>query len=94
MSSIDFRRTHNLGMQQAHAAVNAIADELTRALDITSTWQGDTLHFQRTGATGTIRVTSDSVHFHADLSLLLRPVKSKIEAKVQQYFDHFFQHTA
>lgn len=94
MSSIDIRRSHNLGMQQAHAAVNAIADELTRALDITSAWQGDTLHFQRSGATGTIQVTSDAVHFHADLSLLLRPAKSKIEAKVQQYFDHFFQHTA
>lgn len=94
MSSIDFRRSHNLGMQQAHAAVNAIAEELARALDITSEWQGDTLHFQRPGASGTIQVSSDSVHFHADLSLLLRPVKSKIEAKAQQYFAHFFQHTA
>lgn len=94
MSSIDFRRPHNLGMQQAHEAVNAIAGELTRALDITSEWRGDTLHFQRSGATGTIQVTGDSVHFHIDLSLLLRPAKSKIETKVQQYFDHFFQHTA
>jgi len=94
MSSIDFHRSHNLGMQQAHEAVNAIADELARALDIISTWDGDTMHFQRPGATGTIQVTSDSVHFHIDLSLLLRPAKSKIEAKVQQYFDDFFQNTA
>jgi putative polyhydroxyalkanoate system protein len=94
LSSIDFQRSHSLAIQEAREAVSAIAAELTRELDITCGWEGDTLRFQRTGARGTIQVADGIVHFHADLSLLLRPLKSTIEAKVQQYFDRYFEHPA
>ncbi len=93
MSTIDLHRVHALTTPQAHAAVNAIATELAQELGIESRWEGDTLHFHRPGAKGTIHVSTNEVHFHVELSMLLHLLKSEIEAQVQRYFNqHFQQH--
>lgn len=91
MATIDIERTHNLGIPKAREAVNAIAAELTRELSVTTSWNGDTLRFHRSGAEGTIRISENNVRFQADLSLLLRPLKSTISHQVQQYFDRYFR---
>lgn len=91
MATIDINRSHTLSIQEAREAVNAIAAELTRELNVTSSWDGDTLRFHRSGADGTIRISGNDVRFQADLSLLLRPLKTTISNQVQQYFDRYFR---
>ncbi len=87
MATIDIRREHNLGIERARKVVDAVAEKIREKIDITATWTDNTLSFQRTGASGKIDVTERDIRVQVDLSLPLRPLKGKIEGKVNEALD-------
>lgn len=87
---IDIKRRHSLGTEQARAVITHIADSLQNKFGVTPTWQGDTLHFARSGVDGFIAVNGDEVHVSAKLGLLLAPLKPTVEAEIQRKLDQYF----
>ena len=87
MATIDVTRQHSLGKDKAKEAAEGIAKKLETKLDVKYRWDGDDLRFERTGAKGRIHVTDDRVRVEVDLSLMLRPMKGKVEQKIHQYLD-------
>ena len=87
MATIDVRRAHTIGKDKARAAAESVAERLRDKIQISYQWAGDDLRFERTGARGAIHVTDREVHVEIDLSLVLRPMKGKIEGKVHKYLD-------
>jgi putative polyhydroxyalkanoate system protein len=87
MATIDIRRTHSIGKDAARKAAEGVAEKLKEKLSVTYKWEGDDLRFQRTGASGRIRVTDTEVHVEVELGFLLKPMKGKVEQKVHQYLD-------
>ena len=53
--------------------------------------EGDAIEFQRSGAKGKIVVTDDSVRAEVTLGLLLKPMRSFVEQKVDEYFARYFR---
>jgi putative polyhydroxyalkanoate system protein len=90
MADIEVQRDHGLGLKKAKAAAQKVADEMAESFDMESEWEGNTLHFSRSGVTGELTVTKNSVQMNAKLGFLLSAFKPKIEAQIEKNFDEYF----
>ena len=90
MAKIDIRRRHKLSIGDARAVVDKVAAKLREKFATESQWQGDTLKFSRSGVNGTIAVAADAVIVHAELGLMLSPMKGMIEQEIRNKLDEYF----
>ncbi len=92
MSSIHLTHAHALPPEQARTALSALAESLARKLALESRWEGeDTLHIQRSGVDGTIRLQPGQVEVLATLGMFLAPMKSMVEQEVRRVLDEKFR---
>jgi len=87
MASIAIQRRHQLGRKRVRALVRELAQTLEQELDATCHWHGDELRFERTGASGRVKVADDQVRIDVELGLLLRPMKGRIAAQINERLD-------
>ncbi len=87
MSVIEIQRHHTLDHEHAVATADKLAQTLASRFDVHYTWDGDTLHFSRTGARGTLTVEPSQIHIRMELGFLLRPMKGKIERSIHDHLD-------
>jgi putative polyhydroxyalkanoate system protein len=87
MASISIQRSHQLSLSEAKERVTQLAESLEKDLDARWRWQGDELRFERTGASGVVRVASAQVDVEVQLGLLLRPLKATITARIHERLD-------
>lgn len=90
MPSIDIHRTHHLPLPEARAVVEKVAARMHEKFDLEGRWQGDTLHFSRPGVNGRIAVSDDAIRVHAELGLLLAPLKGMVEQEIRRKLDEHF----
>jgi putative polyhydroxyalkanoate system protein len=90
MHSIDIKRKHSLEHKKAKTAVQHVADHVSEKFGIEYAWEGDTLHFQRSGVDGHIKVNPKSIHVIADLGFFLSALKSPMEREINRYLDEEF----
>jgi putative polyhydroxyalkanoate system protein len=87
MATIVVRRQHDLGIAKAKKLAQSMATRLKGDFGGSFEWNGDVLRFERTGASGSLAVTSDNVQVHVDLGLLLSPLRSRIEREIVTFCD-------
>jgi putative polyhydroxyalkanoate system protein len=90
MPSIDIQRPHKLPLPEARAVIEKVAARMHEKFDTTGRWEGDTLHFSRPGVNGQIAVSGDAVRVHAELGMLLSPLKGMIEQEIRRKLDEHF----
>ena len=84
MAKIHIKQQHNLTHDQARERVEEIAKDLQKKLNAKYHWEGDSLRFTRSGASGHIDVGDGFIELDIKLGLVLTPMKSKIEQAVRQ----------
>jgi len=94
MPTILVRRQHELGLAKAKQLARSIARRLKNDYGGSFGWKGNVLHFERTGASGSVAVTKDDVEVQVELGLLLRPLRSRIEREIVAFCDQNFSETA
>jgi putative polyhydroxyalkanoate system protein len=92
MATIEVRRSHCLSNEEARKRAEELARSLEEKLALTWKWEGDRLvfhapHGPAKGTQGSVEVGKSEVAVKIDLPLLLRVVKSKVEAKVAEKLD-------
>lgn len=87
MADINLTRRHTMGKEDAKAATERVAQELEAQLNASYRWEGDTLRFERSGASGHLEVREDAVHAAIDLGLMLKPMKGRIHREAEQLLD-------
>ncbi|RAP57820.1 polyhydroxyalkanoic acid system family protein [Oleiagrimonas sp. MCCC 1A03011] len=90
MPSIDIRRTHSLGLEQAHAAVDKVAQRMREKFGVDTRWDDDTLRFSHMGVDGGIAVSAHDVHVQARLGMLVSALKPRIENEIHAKLDEYF----
>jgi putative polyhydroxyalkanoate system protein len=90
MSSIDIRRAHSRPMAEARQAVQRVADHIAEKFAVRCHWQGNTLHFERSGVDGHIEVSAKQVHVTARLGFLLMAIQGNVEREINRYLDDEF----
>jgi putative polyhydroxyalkanoate system protein len=87
MADIVLNRTHHLGLKGARAAADKMAEKLGEKFDLSSEWQGDTLHFHRPGVNGRLAVTDRDMNLDVTLGFMLKMMKGPIERAVHEQLE-------
>jgi len=87
MSEIKYKRMHHLSLKDAKKVAQKAADDLGKEYDLASRWEGDTLHFQRSGVDGHMHVTEHYIDLNVKLGFLLRPFRSAFEHHIERNID-------
>lgn len=90
MSHIDIKRAHKLSQTEARGKVEQIAKQLGRKFAMEHAWDGNTLHFSRSGVDGQIKVSAKQIHVIAQLGFLLMALKGPVEREIHRYLDEEF----
>lgn len=89
MSVIHKSRPHTLDMDAAKASAEEIAQQISDKYGIRYEWVGPAILFKGAGAKGKLSVHRTHMEIDIELSLLLRPLKGKIEGAVERYMDQY-----
>jgi putative polyhydroxyalkanoate system protein len=88
LSAISISRTHSLSAAQATRVADTVVAKLEQEYGIRSQWKGDTLHFQRSGVTGTLDLSAkNKVQVEVRLGFLLTPFRDSIARQIEHNLD-------
>ena len=90
MADISMRRDHDLEPDAVRSRIEGLADRLSERLGGTWQWQGDEAVCEARGAKARVGFDETTISLDVKLPLMLRPLKGKLEAKVEEYFDRYF----
>lgn len=90
MPSIDIKHAHSRPLPEARKSVQRVADHLAAKFDVACSWDGNTLHFKRSGVDGRIRVSTRQIHVTADLGFLLLAIRGSVEREIHRYLKEEF----
>lgn len=82
MADIRITQAHKLPHKKAKAAAQKVADQMAKEYEMASEWDGDVLHFKRSGVSGRLTVGEQEAHLEISLGFLLKAFASAIEEKV------------
>ena len=81
MATIDISKSHTLGKETAKTRASGLLDKLKESYGIKGTWAGDVFKIEKP-VTGNCTVTDTAVRIELDLPMMMRPMKGKIEERV------------
>ena len=84
MADISIVQEHSLTPNKAPEAPPKVADTLDAEYDLECAWQGDVLHFERSGVNGSLAVEAQQVAMTIRLGFLMSAFAPAIEAKVTE----------
>ena len=84
MSTIRVERRHSFSEPEALEKAKELVGQFAGRLNADVRWDGTRASFKGKGFSGSASVTADNVAVDVDLSLLLRPMKGSIEARLEQ----------
>ena len=87
MPSIDIRRKHHRSLKDAKAAVKKTAAAIGKKFGVETKWDGDTLIFERPGASGKIHISDKEIRVTAELGFLFGAMKPMIEKEIENHLD-------
>jgi putative polyhydroxyalkanoate system protein len=90
MATIAIAKKHHLSHAKAKEAAQKIADDLAKRFDLSCSWHGDLIEFERSGVSGELHVGKDEVRLDCTLGFLLSMLKPTIEDAVNRDFDKYF----
>ena len=90
MSKIDISHPHSLPMTKARKSLDEVAAKLDERFGMSSRWEGDVLHFSRSGVDGHIALEPENIHVTAQLGFLLSAMKGPIEQEIRRVLEEKF----
>jgi putative polyhydroxyalkanoate system protein len=90
MADISIVQEHRLSPAKAREAAQQVADKLAEEYQLACEWQGDVLHFQRSGVQGTLTLDGKQAEMHIKLGFLMSAFAPVIEAKVAESMKQVF----
>lgn len=91
MAHIDLERSHHLGLDRARELAREWVEQAEADFGMACTLEPgedeDTVHFKRSGVSGTLRVTAQAFELQARLGMLLGAFKQSIETQIKQNLD-------
>ena len=79
-----------MDLHGAQEAADELARDLAAKFDVDYGWDGDFIHFERSGVDGSIGVSEDTIHVQARLGLVLMFLQPRIEEEICRYLQSHF----
>ena len=90
MSDISMKRKHGLGENEIRDRIEKVADKISDRIGGKWDWDGDEAVCEARGAKARVGYDKEEVSMDVSLPRLLRPMRGKLEAKIEEYFDRYF----
>ncbi len=91
MADITIIQDHAMGMDDARAVAQKVADQMVIDYEMVAEWQDDVLSFKRTGFSGTLALTQGSAQLDITLGIMLKGFTKKIEEQVTKNMAKVFE---
>ena len=90
MFHIVVQRDHAQTLDQSRQSAEILAVQLADRYEMSHHWQGDSLHFERSGVSGHIDLEPGRLRINVRLGFLLAPLKHRLEQEIQRQLDEVF----
>ncbi len=90
MADINIVQEHKLTPKKARDAAQKVADKIADEYGLECEWQGDVLHFERSGVQGSLTLEKKKVEMVIKLGFLMSAFGPTIEAKVAENMKKVF----
>jgi putative polyhydroxyalkanoate system protein len=87
MARITIGKRHHLSQQKAKSVAERLANDLEKRFDLAWNWEGDHVHFERPGLSGSMHVGKSEILLDVKLGLLLTALKPAIEREIHAQLD-------
>lgn len=87
MSHISIKRAHHVTLADAKKVADKVAAKLAKEYDLRSNWEGDVLHFDRSGLHGTLAVSGKDMQVDVKLGFLMAAFKGPIQDAMEKQLD-------
>ncbi len=88
MSNISLSRNHNLSTDELRTRLNALNGKLKDKFGLDASWDNDSrASVSGKGVKGSVEMTPSKLSVDLKLGMLLRPLKGKIEAALNEELD-------
>lgn len=94
MADISIVQEHKLTPNKAREAAQKVADKIAGEYDLACQWQGDVLHFERSGVQGSLTLETQQVQMEIKLGFLMSAFAPAIESKVADSLKKLFNNAA
>lgn len=84
MAELNIVQDHHLSHKKAREAAQKVAQQMAEEFDIDCEWEGDVLHFERSGVAGSLTLHKHQAQMRIKLGFLFSAFSSKIESKVAE----------
>ena len=91
MSDIKIIQEHNLSLDEARQAARKVAAQMELDYEMTTTWEGDLLKFERSGVSGSLALLDKQAQLEIKLGFMLKGFASKIEEQVSKNMRKVFE---
>jgi putative polyhydroxyalkanoate system protein len=87
MATITLARPHHRSKSEAKATAERLARDFERRFELAWHWDGDNIHFRRSGIAGSMHVGDTNIVLRVQLGLLLAPLKPVLERQMSAQLD-------
>lgn len=84
MATIHLKHHHRLTQEETRDRIDLIARHLKKKYRGAYSWQGNSLIFRRSGASGEVHLRDGYVELRVKLGIIFAPKKGKIEGLIRQ----------
>jgi putative polyhydroxyalkanoate system protein len=84
MADINIVHEHKLSHKKAREAAQKVADSISDEYGLACEWEGDVLHFERSGVQGQLTLEKKKAEMFIRLGFLMSAFAPTIEAKVTE----------
>lgn len=90
MADISIIHEHKLTPKKAREAAQKVADSISEEYGLACEWEGDTLHFERSGVQGQLTLEKKKAEMFIRLGFLMSAMAPMIQAKVEENMKKVF----
>jgi len=87
---IVIHRPHQKPHDEARKLAEHVATQMAAEFGMKWRWDGDVLHFERTGVSGSLTVVPAEIVVQVKLGFLLSAMQPKIEQEINRFLDKEF----
>ena len=91
MAEISMRRVHGFDdTTDVRSRVEGLAEKVASRLGGQWHWEGDDAVCEARGAKARVGFDQQEILIDVSLPLMLRPLKGKLESKIEEYYERYF----
>ena len=90
MADISMTRKHGLEAREVEARIEKLAGKLSDRLGGSWCWEGQEAVCEVRGAKARVGYDATSISMKVKLPMMLRPMRGRLEAKIDEYFKEYF----